>query len=386
CLAAFAAAAARLERAGGAADLLERADLLAAAERAAGEAAARRASGEILAAAWLAAPGPDGVVPDRLAALDRALADQRRTLADARAALAAALEARWAALLAAAADAVPGDVVPIARWFADGRLALFLTHLADRLREAAETSAGDLDLAGLEGFAHLAAWAAIAAEEPLAATPAGRAIRLFAIAREWPAGGSEADPPAIDSSAPWAEELLLRLALAGPASPLPGPPGTLAVYRSTTPEGSVTWQVDRVLPDPDPPAGSTWSRIVEERYHDASGRPLGERRLRLVQQEKRFFEEGVRRVEILDLSRLDQRFAMAAWTAPAGGDLPPVLGVGAADLALFRRRRAEAGAEPCLVRRRGAAATWYSASLGLVRHEDPGRIVRELCFASRPDQ
>ena len=50
----------------------------------------------------------------------------------------------------------------------------------------------------------------------------------------------------------------------------------------------------------------------------------------------------------------------------------------------FRRRLAAGPAPPCLVKRLGSKSTWYSPDFGLVRHDDPGRITRELIFASLP--
>ena len=328
-LTAFTTTAAALERAPLASDPLDTAALLGEAKSGLAEATTRLRTFLASADPWLALPRADGAAPDRFGRLDRALTRQRRALTGAEDALALRLEERWRELLDGKPDRAPGEVVAVAAWFDDGRLVRFVERFALHVQRVSETD-GVLDLAGLRNVDSLGAWAAtVEADAALAASHAGREVLLHRFARQWYEGSADdAGPPAdavvFQGPAPgaptegWRADLALRVALVGADSPFPGPPGTRAVYRTLTPEGTVSWQLVQVLEDDAPPEGVDRSRLVHQSFFDAEGMQQGERSLRVVQRGKKFFEQDLRRVEVLDLGRRAFRCARRSWWPSAG--------------------------------------------------------------------
>ncbi len=393
---AFTAAALGLDRAELLEDDLEAAEALGEVTTLVEEARVLRRDFAVAAAEWLRAPEEDGGVPDRLGVLDRVLGVQRLALAEASGALSVRLEARWTRLLAEVPDRPPREALVLAHWFDDGRLEAFLARYVLHVQRMAEAE-GRLDPVGLRGVESLGAWAVVVRESPeLAATHLGREVLLFHYARRWydtpdpaegapPGGVVFQGPEEGEAPAGWRAELAGRAALVAPDSPFPGPPGAFAVYRTLTAEGSTNWQTQRIESDPEPPVDASASWLVRQRFFDAAGVERSERRFRIVRRGKRFFEEDLKSIEVLDLGRLDPGIRPGAWSPPMTVDVPAGIPVGSEAIVAFRKRLAEGTAWPCLVRSEGTRSSWYSPTLGLVRHEDPGRITRELIFLDTPD-
>ena len=387
---AFTAAAASRERAARIEDPLDAAATLAEAREHASGARDRRRGFAALADRWLGKPGADGTTPNRLGRLDRALGEQKLGLAEHAAELNATLEARWEEAIGGNPDRAPDELLAIARWFDDDRLEGYLDRFARHVRSVSEND-GELSLGGLRRIDHLDAWATVAASETdLAAGPAGREIALFRFVRRWYDSDEPLDAIPVldpDGSPPtgWRARFALQARLLGSDSPLLPPPGTRALYRSITPEGGVSWQLEEYAEDPEPLADATRSRVVRQRFFDALGNEKSERTFRVGTRGRRFFEEDLRRRELLDLSRLDPDLDVGTWAPSLTIDLPESLPVRPERVVAFRKRLSEDPPGACLRRRRGARTTWFDPAFGLVRQEDPERITRELIYLEPPE-
>lgn len=360
------------------------------AVRAEAEARARRPAFAEEAAGWLACTTDLIDASVRLQEVDRVLDLVHDELAAERARLAPELERRWQALQNGDLDRAPEEVLAVTRWSEDGRLVAWLERYAGWLQELSG-SGEELDLVALGGVRGLDRWAETVAERPeLLAVNPGREVRLFAWARRFHDSEHEAEglpPGPVVHQGPgggsplsgWRAELELKARLLAEDSAFPGPPGARFLYRTLTREGTTSWQLETVLEDPAPPPDAIKSRLVEQRFYDAQGRFLQDRQKRLVQRGKRFTEEDVRQITVLDLVR-QEGFSRHYWTPEKTPELPDGLPVRAERINAFRERLNRQGWH-CLVAAQGAKLTWYSPSLGLVRFEDPATITRELIYA-----
>ncbi len=296
------------------------------------------------------------------------------------------LEARWNDLLAAS-DPPADEVLRLAPALPGERIDSFLENYADTLREL-ETE-GVLDLSGLERSSELGPWSErIRADAALRNAAGADTILLFAAARalfverdaEKASGLALLTEPANDGG--WREDLWLRARLLEPASRHPGPPGTRRLYCARASDGEMSWRWDEVL-DYETPSGAEASWLVEQRFHDASGKQLGARRVRVFRIDTRFFEQDLEAREIADLSRRDEGFQIETFD-PQRIPIPPSeLGVPPGALLSFRGRLRSEGFRVLVVPGETAAQRW-SPDLGLVRSEHDERITHELAYAEFP--
>ncbi len=301
-----------------------------------------------------------------------------------------ALEERWNDLLRAP-DRDPRDVLRIADHFDDGRLPLFVERLAPWLAERL-LPAGLLSRSALPRFQHLGAWGAALdtrADELRMATDAAReTVAGLAFAHAFYATPGTPLPRVPDALAlekthfdgSWRESLAIGAALLAPKTGLPGKVGSRRLYFARTPDGEESWRWDAVGPDSTPPPDADASRLVTQSFHDADGVKLGERTLRVFRIGRRIFEEDVRRVELCDLAAPEDGFSVQTWGGGGTPNPPARLLVVPVALDAFRDRLRRLP-ERCLVRENGAARTWWSPTLGCVRHADPDWITYELVFA-----
>jgi hypothetical protein len=347
--------------------------------------------------------------PDELPAARAALASARATLADVTAELGSnaerarevletledrltaavrAREAGWDALFAARPERTPAEVRAAARGLVGDRVGEFVSRYARYVASACVID-GALDLGALERLDHLDAWSAeVADDAALAQTAYGRSLVRFAAARRFYRGEdvplAALGPPSVGAAEHWSTELALRAAMLTETAGWPGPVGARFLYRAETPEGRVSWQEVRVAADAERPAGATRSVVLEQRFFDARGEPVGEQRLHAVLRGRawRIAEWGA--APVLDLGGPPASFVVADYAPQRALHVPARMPFDAEELAAFAKRHM-AGSWPTLVVSDGPAHRWYSPVLGLVRHEEPGRILRELVYAELPE-
>ena len=295
-------------------------------------------------------------------------------------------EARWQALLGDSVDTEPREVLAIADWFGDGRLAPFLDGYAQSLRGAAERG-GALELPELLRLKHLEAWGdAIAARPELAEHTGAREVQLFRYARAWKNGAVTEDPPALpvvfqtpDGGTPksgWRADLALRAELAGDSSAWPGAVGGRFLYRSRAEledsADAVTWRLDEVIEA----APAAWT--LRRRFYREDGSFLSESNVRVERRGKRFVEEQRPGGPLVDVaSDRAQRVSFVP-----GPDVEPPAGL--VDAEAWRVFRAElAAATPEALRYdSGGLTAWYSPAFGCLAVESPQRFRRELAHAA----
>ena len=95
---------------------------------------------------------------------------------------------------------------------------------------------------------------------------------------------------------------------------------------------------------------------------------------------RRFLEVDVRSTTVLDLGDLREPLIVNQWSSLESYDVPARLPIPRTALARFREARS-ARTWPCLVVDRSSESTWYSPELGLLMHDHPGKIHRELVYA-----
>jgi len=373
-------------------DDLERIPLVKRAAASYDEAVGRRLTFDVAAAEWLRLNDEQGRPINLGGRLDASLEELGARIANATQELDTRLSERWAELSTGDFEQDPAPLVAIADWFGDDRLERYTGRFVDELRAKAEPN-GVLSVSALERFDRLPAWAeAITSAPDLEWLQNGGELLLFAYAQRFygSQGADEVLPPidvrfrnGDDGVNGWREELAIRIALLRGDSAFPGPVGTRALYHARSPEGISSWLWETVQDDPQPPTGVDRSWMVDQRFYDAAGNVRGKRQLRVYLRGKRYYEKDVRSTEVLDLGRLENTYQVRGWTPDSMPEVPDTLPVRPEQVAEFKRLL-EAGAWRCLVRAHGTAQTWFSPELGLVRHDDPGRITRELVYAEMP--
>lgn len=371
-----------LDRIGGEPDVSKRPPLLGAAHEAVALVEADRGK---LAVLEQEIRGPEADrLARRMAAFLALVNTRERTICEE---LGRQLEARWNALLEAS-DPPADEVLRLAEALPGNRIDSFLESYAGILR-GLETN-GVLDPAGLERSSELGPWSErIQADARLRAAGGADTILLFAAARalfverdaERASELALLVEPADDGG--WREDLRLRARLLEPASRHPGPPGTRRLYCARASDGETSWRWDEVLADDETPPGAEASWIVEQRFHDASGKELAARRVRLFRVGTRFFEQDLEAREIADLSRRGEGFEVETFE-PQRIPIPPSeLGVPPGGLLSFRGRLRSEGFRVLVVPGE-TAAQLLSPDLGLVRSEHGERVTHELAYAEFP--
>ena len=309
------------------------------------------------------------------AALDRTLADLESRI-DAR--LDAVEKGRtetWEALLAAPLEATPDAALAMAESFGHDRSAELFEALGSALANASPSDGGDLSawiphlpLAGRHGEPLLRhAWA----REWRTQAPS---VPLDQALRSWPAPRSSLSLGAGPED-PLANGLDECIALFSHRGPFPGQSGRSSLYRSVTAAGRLSWQIETLEDDP---AASTSERswIVHQRFYDEQGTFRSERRVRIVQRGRVLVEEDAR-----DHVVLDGREPVSAGTWSLSQAAPPTrLPIDPAALAAFQRRLAEVEL-PAFATEHDDGRRLWSARYGLLAHDDPGFVQRELIYA-----
>ncbi|MFT7541077.1 MAG: hypothetical protein ACI9K5_002043, partial [Gammaproteobacteria bacterium] len=108
-----------------------------------------------------------------------------------------------------------------------------------------------------------------------------------------------------------------------------------------------------------------------------SGRPLGQRRVRIVQRGGRFEEIDGRAYTLLDLGTPGTELSIEDFLPRANLMPPASLGVSLAAMDSFQQRMEESPVL-ALVEVEDGRRSWFVPGLGFVRYEDPRRIRREL--------
>jgi hypothetical protein len=277
-------------------------------------------------------------------------------------------------------------VLPLAAALGPDRAGAFLERYDAALRERGEDGT-ELLLEPLQELATLPAWADAAARATLADDPAGRDVRAFRWALAWyrPAAAALPEQPfpfeaGEVAGRDWRARVALGVRFLDASAGVLGKRGAQRLWVSTTPEGSRTWQLDTLRDDPAPPPDADASRVVVRRFYDERGILLGERSLRIVRQGKRFLEIDVRATTLLDLGDPHEPLSVNAWGTLETVEVPTRLPVPQAAVAEFQRAR-KARDWTCLVLSRARESTWFSPEVGLLMHDDPGKIHRELVYA-----
>jgi serine/threonine-protein kinase len=369
-------------------DELARARSMLAARDALARAAEERERFLLQATPWIEAD--TGQYPDRRARLLTWFDGLTPVLEQRRRELDPGLEARWRALVGDP-GAGPAELLLIARWFDDGRLAGQLARLSDEFTRLC-APAERLELEPLRSAASLEAWGELALTEPaLGAEPAAAELLRLAFARRFvfPAEPAEALPPwplplppPGEEGAPrgdWREALRLRQALLAPGSAFPGRMGSVRLYRARSPGGEESWIVEQVRAEPDGTPAGVW--LVAQTFHDSAGSACGTRTLTIERRGKRFLERDVRERELVDLAW--DRSRVRAFAPEPSGDPPARLGFAPSEVGRFRTAL-ESEPAPALVIEENGEESWFAAGLGLVRYRSPDRIVRELVHVEGP--
>ncbi len=379
-------AAERIEEAARSQELWARAGGLTEARAALARAGAEREAFLLAAAPWLELPL--GARPQRRVDCERWFEGLERARREQAQAIEPELSARWSALAGGPSD-VPREVLALARWFDDGRLAGYLERLAADLSARCEPG-GRLELEPLRSAATLEQWGALASgdEAFLACGPGATEVLRFAFARRFafPLDASEVLPPWSCPEAPgppgkggWREAQALRARALAPRSAYPGGAGSSRLYRVRASGGEESWILETVLDDPPDSAGARWT--IEQRFFDGAGRASFQRLLTVERRGKLFFEQDVRRRALVDLSWDGAR--VHAFEPELEGEVPERLGFPAGEVARFRSELARSPPRALVVEEDGSE-TWLAAELGLVRYRAPDRIVRELVYAELP--
>jgi serine/threonine-protein kinase len=295
------------------------------------------------------------------------------------------LDLRWKDLMRESPDVAPREVLAIADWFADGRLAAFVDRLAAHLHATAER--GDaLELSGLLAMQHLEAWGdALESHAELARTPSAREVQLFRYARVWKHAPATEDGPghAVDFQEEggdpprggWRADLFLRARLRDPGSAWPGAVGSRFLYRSYAEiekADAVTWQLDEVVEI----GPAHW--VFKRRFYREDGSFLSEDDVRVERRGRRFLEETRPGGPLLDLA---SERAFRASFVPGEDFAPPAELVDPAAWRAFRDELREA--EPEALRyESGELTSWYSPIYGCLAVESPESFRRELAFAA----
>jgi hypothetical protein len=373
------AAALRLEEAREADDLLAEIERRREAAAALADARGEGGAAALAEADWVRREGER-----RAESVRAALARLEERSAAERAELDRGLDARWHAILNEPPDVAPREVLAVAGWFDDGRLAEFLEWQARYLRDTLEVG-GMLEVPSLLKLRHLDAWADVVAADPaFAESIAGREIALFRFARRWRNTPEDGTPPAPDvafqapdgapATSGWRADLALRAHLCGPDAAWPGDVGGRFLYLVAAlvdGQTATTWQLDEVVAS-DPGA---WR--IRRTFYRADGSILSESNVRIARVGKRLVEEERPGGALLDAA--SERAHPAAFV-PELELAPP------ADLVspeAFEAFRAELEAAPpaALAYENLGMTSWFSPRYGLLAIESELSFRRELAWA-----
>lgn len=352
------------------------------------EARARAGLSSLASEPWLVVPEPTGELPERRAALEAGLEALARRGLQSEQALAPRLEARWSEL-EVAIEPDPALASDLARVLGGERLGPLLERYAARVAATGESD-GRLDLAGLAGLERLDDFGALVDRDgALAASEAGRTLRLFRFARHFFASAErdaslpdlavEFDPSTLPPYG-WRDEIALRHALLDPERGWHARPGLSALFSARTAEGATSWQLDVTRRDPDPPARASRSVLVERTFFDAQGALAGSRTLRAYLQGKRFLEEDTAEAQVLDLGLPQDATLVRSWRAETPPEPPALLPIARAAIEAWCAEHGDK-TRLALAVEDGLVTTLFLPELGLVSHRDPERIERHLVWA-----